>query len=54
MKTQKKAMILLQGYLQLKTGATPLSNRAINYVSSNNEIGFNSPSPYTKNQSIMF
>ena len=30
-----------------KTGATPLSNRAINYVfSSNNEIGFNSPSPY--------
>ena len=32
-----------------KTGATPLSNRAINYVfSSNNEIGFYSPSPYTK------
>jgi len=32
-----------------KTGATPLSNRAINYVfSSNNVIGFNSPSPYTK------
>jgi len=32
-----------------KTGATPLSNRAINYVfSSNNPIGFNSPSPYTK------
>ena len=32
-----------------KTGSTPLSNRAINYVfSSNNEIGFNSPSPYTK------
>ena len=32
-----------------KTGATPLSNRAINYVfSSNNEIGFHSPSPYTK------
>ncbi len=32
-----------------KTGATPLSNRAINYVfSSNSEIGFNSPSPYTK------
>ena len=32
-----------------KTGATPLSNRAINYVfSSNNDIGFNSPSPYTK------
>jgi hypothetical protein len=32
-----------------KTGATPLSNRAINYVfSSNKEVGFNSPSPYTK------
>ena len=32
-----------------KTGATPLSNRVINYVfSSNNEIGFNAPSPYTK------
>ena len=32
-----------------KTGATPLSNRAINYVfSSNNEIGFNSTSHYTK------
>ena len=32
-----------------KTGATPLSNRAINYVfSSNNVVVFNSPSPYTK------
>jgi len=32
-----------------KTGATPLSNRAINYVfSSNNKIGVSSPSPYTK------
>ena len=32
-----------------KTGATPLSNRAINYVfSSNNKVGENSPSPYTK------
>ena len=32
-----------------KTGATPLSNRAINYVfSSNNDVGFHSPSPYTK------
>tara|TARA_A100001037_G_C14897497_1_gene521260 strand:+ start:74 stop:733 length:660 start_codon:yes stop_codon:yes gene_type:complete len=32
-----------------KTGATPLSNRAINYVfSSNQELGSNSPSPYTK------
>ncbi len=32
-----------------KTGATPLSNRAINYVfSSNNKVGANFPSPYTK------
>ena len=32
-----------------KTGATPLSNRAINYVfSSNNQTGLNWPSPYTK------
>ena len=32
-----------------KTGATVLSNRAINYVfSSNNGVGFNSPSTYTK------
>ena len=32
-----------------KTGATALSNRAINYVfSSNSEVGKNSPSPYTK------
>jgi len=32
-----------------KTGATALSNRAINYVfSSNNSIGDNWPSPYTK------
>ena len=32
-----------------KTGATPLSNRAINYVfSSNNDVGTNYPSPYTK------
>ena len=32
-----------------KTGATPLSNRAINYVfSSNKAIGGNWPSPYTK------
>ncbi len=32
-----------------KTGATPLSNRAINYVfSSNSEVGLNWPSPYTK------
>ena len=32
-----------------KTGSTALSNRAINYVfSSNNEVGRNWPSPYTK------
>tara|TARA_B100001540_G_C15797235_1_gene638211 strand:+ start:557 stop:1207 length:651 start_codon:yes stop_codon:yes gene_type:complete len=32
-----------------KTGATPLSNRAINYVfSSNNDVGTSWPSPYTK------
>ena len=32
-----------------KTGATPLSNRAINYVfSRNNEVGKNWRSPYTK------
>ena len=32
-----------------KTGTTPLSNRAINYVfSSNSEVGENRPSPYTK------
>ena len=32
-----------------KTGATPLSNRAINYVfSSNSNVGLNWPSPYTK------
>ena len=32
-----------------KTGATLLSNRAINYVfSSNSEVGENRPSPYTK------
>ena len=32
-----------------KTGATALSNRAVNYVfSSNQDVGRNSPSPYTK------
>ena len=32
-----------------KTGSTPLSNRAVNYVfSSNNEVGKNWSSPYTK------
>ncbi len=43
-------MTLQQEFFAVKkTGATPLSNRAINYVfSSNNDIGHNSPSPYTK------
>jgi len=37
-----------------KTGSTALSNRAINYVfSSNNNVGKNWPSPYTRNQLIM-
>ena len=32
-----------------RTGATPLSNRAVNYVfSSNNEVGESWPSPFTK------
>ena len=32
-----------------KTGATPLSNRAVNYVfSSNRDVGVSSSSPYTK------
>ena len=36
-----------------KTGATPLSNRAINYVfSSNSEVGQSWPSPYTKNSFV--
>ena len=48
--TVKKDMILPPVFLLIKkTGATPLSNRAINYVfSSNSDVGFNSPSPYTK------
>ena len=33
----------------VKTGATPLSNRAINYVfSSNLDVNTSNPSPYTK------
>ena len=36
-------------FIVKKTGATPLSKRAMNYVfSSNNEINNNWPSPYTK------
>ena len=38
-----------RGFAVKKTGATPLANRAINYVfSSNNEVGQSWPSPYTK------
>ena len=36
-------------FVMKKTGATPLSNRAINYVfSSNSNVGETWPSPYTK------
>ena len=36
-------------FAEKKTGATPLSNRAINYVfSSNSAVGQSWPSPYTK------
>ena len=42
-KIPKKGMILLLEF------ATPLSNRAVNYVfSSNRDVGVSSPSPYTK------
>ena len=47
--TKKEHDFAARVFVIKKIGATPLSNRAINYVfSSNNEIGFNSPSPYTK------
>ena len=47
--TKKNHDFAARVFVIKKTGATPLSNRAINYVfSSNNEIGFYSPSPYTK------
>ena len=47
--TKKEHDFAARVFAVKKTGATPLSNRAINYVfSSNNKIGFNSPSPYTK------
>ncbi len=47
--TKKEHDFAARVFAVKKTGATPLSNRAINYVfSSNKEIGFNSPSPYTK------
>ena len=47
--TKKEHDFAARVFAVKKTGATPLSNRAINYVfSSNSEVGFNSPSPYTK------
>tara|TARA_B110000008_G_scaffold247377_1_gene258791 strand:- start:246 stop:896 length:651 start_codon:yes stop_codon:yes gene_type:complete len=47
--TKKNHDFAARVFVIKKTGATPLSNRAINYVfSSNNAVGFNSPSPYTK------
>ncbi len=47
--TKKEHDFAARVFAVKKTGATPLSNRAINYVfSSNNKIGFNSRSPYTK------
>jgi hypothetical protein len=48
-KTKKGHDFAARVFAVKKTGATPLSNRAINYVfSSNHEIGENWPSPYTK------
>ena len=48
-KTKKGHDFAARVFVIKKTGATPLSNKAINYVfSSNQEVGFNSPSPYTK------
>ena len=45
----KKGHDFARVFVIKKTGATPLSNRAINYAfSSNNEVGNNWPSPYTK------
>ncbi|MDA9652603.1 DUF3047 domain-containing protein, partial [bacterium] len=47
--TKKNHDFAARVFVIKKTGVTPLSNRAINYVfSSNNDVGFNSPSPYTK------
>ena len=47
--TKKEHDFAARVFVIKKTGATVLSNRAINYVfSSNNDVGFSSPSPYTK------
>ena len=48
-KTKKGHDFAARVFAIKKTGATPLSNRAINYVfSSNSEIGKSWPSPFTK------
>ena len=48
-KTKKGHDFAARVFAVKKTGTTPLSNRAINYVfSSNVEVGENWPSPYTK------
>ena len=48
-KTKKGHDFAARVFAIKKTGATPLSNRAINYVfSSNDDVGLNWPSPYTK------
>tara|TARA_B100001029_G_C15021183_1_gene430658 strand:- start:273 stop:926 length:654 start_codon:yes stop_codon:yes gene_type:complete len=48
-KTKKGHDFAARVFVIKKTGATPLSNRAVNYVfSSNNDIGENWRSPYTK------
>ena len=53
-KTKKGHDFACRVFAIKKTGATPLSNRAVNYVfSSNNEEGLTWPSPYT-NKSIDF
>ena len=48
-KTKKGHDFAARVFVIKKTGATPLSNRAINYVfSSNNDVGLSWSSPYTK------
>ena len=48
-KTKKGHDFAARVFAVKKTGATPLSNRAVNYVfSSNNDVGQSWPSPYTK------
>ena len=47
--TKKRHDFAARVFVIKKTGATPLSNRAINYVfSSNSNVGETWPSPYTK------